>query len=61
MDVVGTTVISKVNPETDSPTYRGYAVQELTMAERVEITGPADERYVEILSPRALGLLVAKS
>jgi malate synthase len=28
------------------------------MAERVEITGPTDERYVEILSPRALELLV---
>src|SRR6202051_1254471 len=31
--------------------------EELTMAVRVEITGPADERYVEILSPRALELL----
>ena len=29
------------------------------MAERVEITGPAQERYVEVLSPRALGLLTA--
>jgi malate synthase len=29
------------------------------MPERVEITGPAEERYVEILSPRALELLVA--
>jgi len=29
------------------------------MAERVEITGPAGERYVEILSPKALGLLAA--
>jgi malate synthase len=29
------------------------------MAERVEITGAAAERYVEILSPRALELLVA--
>jgi malate synthase len=28
------------------------------MAERVEITGPTEERYVEILSPRALELLV---
>jgi malate synthase len=28
------------------------------MAERVQITGPTDERYVEILSPKALGLLV---
>jgi len=28
------------------------------MAERVEITGPAEERYVEILSPKALELLV---
>jgi len=28
------------------------------MPERVEITGPAEERYVEILSPRALELLV---
>ena len=28
------------------------------MAERVEITGPTGERYVEILSPRALELLV---
>src|SRR6202161_3851033 len=28
------------------------------MPERVEITGPAAERYVEILSPRALELLV---
>ena len=26
------------------------------MAERVQITGPTDERYVEILSPRALEL-----
>jgi hypothetical protein len=32
--------------------------EELTMAERVEITGPAGERYVEILSPKALELLV---
>jgi malate synthase len=31
--------------------------EELTMAERIEITGPARERYVEILSPRALELL----
>ena len=29
------------------------------MAERVEITGPTGERYVEILSPKALELLVA--
>ena len=29
------------------------------MAERVQITGPTDERYVEILSPKALELLVA--
>jgi len=29
------------------------------MAERVEITGPAGERYVEILSPKALELLVS--
>src|SRR6201985_2153850 len=28
------------------------------MAERVEITGPTEERYVEILSPKALELLV---
>ncbi len=28
------------------------------MPERVEITGPTEERYVEILSPRALALLV---
>ena len=28
------------------------------MTERVEITGPTEERYVEILSPRALELLV---
>ena len=28
------------------------------MPERVEITGPSEERYVEILSPRALELLV---
>src|SRR6202046_4706263 len=28
------------------------------MAERVQITGPTDERYVEILSPKALELLV---
>ena len=28
------------------------------MAERVEIAGPAEERYVEILSPKALELLV---
>src|ERR1700727_557470 len=27
------------------------------MAERVQITGPTDERYVEILSPKALELL----
>jgi malate synthase len=32
--------------------------EELTMPERVEITGPTGERYVEILSPRALELLV---
>jgi malate synthase len=31
--------------------------EELTMAERVEITGPTGERYAEILSPRALELL----
>src|ERR1700733_15393128 len=30
---------------------------ELTMPERVEITGPTEERYVEILSPKALELL----
>jgi malate synthase len=29
------------------------------MAERVEITGPASDRYAEILTPKALGLLVA--
>ena len=29
------------------------------MPERVEITGPAEERYVEILTPQALELLVA--
>jgi malate synthase len=29
------------------------------MAERIEITGPADERYVEVLSPKALELLAA--
>ncbi len=29
------------------------------MAERVEIIGPTGERYVEILSPKALGLLAA--
>ncbi|HEX3711872.1 MAG TPA: malate synthase A, partial [Trebonia sp.] len=28
------------------------------MSQRVEITGPTEERYVEILSPRALELLV---
>jgi hypothetical protein len=28
------------------------------MPERVEITGPASERHVEVLSPRALELLV---
>src|SRR6202034_2277185 len=28
------------------------------MAERVQITGPTGERYVEILSPKALELLV---
>src|ERR1700728_4684952 len=28
------------------------------MPERVEITGPTEERYVEILSPKALALLV---
>jgi malate synthase len=28
------------------------------MSERVKITGPAEERYVEILSPRALELLI---
>jgi malate synthase len=32
--------------------------EDLTMAERVEIIGPVEERYVEILSPRALELLV---
>jgi malate synthase len=32
--------------------------EELTVATRVEITGPAEERYVEVLSPRALELLV---
>jgi malate synthase len=32
--------------------------EELIMAERVEITGPAGERYLEILSPKALELLV---
>jgi malate synthase len=32
--------------------------EELIMPERVEITGPSEERYVEILSPRALELLV---
>src|SRR6201996_6352428 len=32
--------------------------EELTMPERVEITGPTEERYVEILSRRALELLV---
>jgi len=36
----------------------GCSWEELTMAERVEITGPAEERYVEILSPKALELLV---
>ncbi|MGH3280520.1 MAG: malate synthase A [Trebonia sp.] len=30
-----------------------------TVPERVEVTGPATERYVEILSPRALELLAA--
>src|SRR5580692_11295628 len=35
-----------------------HSWEELTMPERVEITGPAEERYVEILSPRALELLV---
>ena len=29
------------------------------MADRVEITGPTGERYVEILSPKALELLAA--
>src|SRR5215472_2621069 len=29
------------------------------MPERVEITGPADDRYDEILTPKALKLLVA--
>jgi citrate synthase len=29
VDVVGTTAISKINPETNSLTYRGYPVQEL--------------------------------
>jgi malate synthase len=33
--------------------------EELTMPERLEITGPAGERYNEILTPRALELLVA--
>jgi malate synthase len=33
--------------------------EELTMPERLEITGPAGERYDEILTPRALELLVA--
>jgi Ribonuclease G/E len=32
--------------------------EELTMPERVEIIRPAAERYVEVLSPRALELLV---
>jgi malate synthase len=32
--------------------------EKLTMPERVEIIGPVEERYVEILSPRALDLLV---
>jgi malate synthase len=35
-----------------------HSWEELTMPERVEITGPTEERYVEILSPRALELLV---
>jgi hypothetical protein len=35
MDVVGTTVISKANPETGSPTYRGYAVLTLPAYERM--------------------------
>src|ERR1700733_1088072 len=30
---------------------------ELTMPERVEIIGPAGERYIEVLSPKALELL----
>src|SRR3984957_5107489 len=36
----------------------GHSWEELTMPERVEITGPTGERYVEILSPKALDLLV---
>jgi malate synthase len=36
----------------------GHSWEELTMPERVEITGPTGERYVEILSPKALELLV---
>src|SRR5690242_8720555 len=36
----------------------GCSWEELIMAERVEITGPTEERYVEILSPKALELLV---
>jgi malate synthase len=35
-----------------------HSWEELTMPERVEITGPTEERYVEILSPGALELLV---
>jgi malate synthase len=35
-----------------------HSWEELTMPERVQITGPAGERYVEILSPKALELLV---
>src|SRR5580700_9743005 len=40
------------------PRMDSHSWEELTMPERVEITGPAEERYVEILSPRALELLV---
>jgi malate synthase len=36
-----------------------HSWEEPTMPERVEITGPAGERYDEILTPKALELLVA--
>ena len=41
------------------PRMDNHSWEELTMPERLEITGPAGDRYEEILSPRALELLVA--
>ncbi len=36
-----------------------HSWEEPRMPERVEITGPAGDRYDEILTPKALELLVA--